>query len=387
MLDPLWFSARVASELGRLGWARLVGDRGGVPAHIHDVDARWLEHALSTRFPGTRVESLEVVGGDAGTTQRHRLSVRYAAGEDAGDAPTSLFAKVPPPAFAGQFFLHLFALGVNEARFYRDVRPGLPVAAPECFAARWNDAGRFVLILEDLAPARAEFSTVLDPTSLERAKAVASALATLHAAYWGDETARRWPWLPTPARSESNAAVERFVCERAHAPTMKRFADLLPESVRRGAARIHAERRALERYWARGPRTLIHGDPHIGNIYFVDGHPGFFDWQVVHYHQGVRDLAYFLILSLDTDVRREHERAIFRIYLERLRECGVPPGALDPDRLWDSYRSFSLYAYIGTSVTASLGGLQAQDIARTGLRRAATAVDDLDALALLDRLG
>ncbi len=385
VLDPIWFTARVVAEMGRLGWARVRRDRDGVPARLEDIAAPWLERALAERFPGVRIDRFDVVESSAGTTARHRLELRYAEDGRAPGAPTSLFAKVPP-GFGGQVFLNIFALGVSEVHFYRDVRPSLPVPAPDCFVARHDGSGGFVLLLENLETLGAEFSNVLDGVSVERAKAVATTLATLHAAYYDPELPRRFPWLVTTERATTYAASERFVCTRAHAPTMKRFAELLPESVRRGAARIHAERRALERYWASGPQCLIHGDPHAGNIYFVDGQPGFFDWQVVQRHQGIRDLAYFLVLSLETSVRRDHERSIVRHYLERLRDAGAPADALDPDRAWDFYRSFSLYAYIGTSVTASLGTLQDGPIARTGLRRAAAAVDDLDALALLGRI-
>lgn len=385
MLDPLRFTARVVSELGRLGWARMPRDRGGLPSSIDGVDAAWVEGALAARFPDARVARIEVIGGSSGTTERRRLAVHYAEGARPEGAPASLFAKVPPPGVVERLFGNLFALGSTEVGFYRDVRSGLPVRAPECFAARSDAAGEFALLLGDLHAEGAAFPTLIDPVTVEEAKAVATTLATLHATYWGPEVAERLRWLRTPARA-SNEAVERFVCASAHRPTMKRFPELLPESVRRGAKRVHAERRALERYWASGPLTLIHGDPHVGNIYFTDGVPGLLDWQVAQHHQGIRDLAYFMILSLDTELRREHEGAVFRIYLERLHECGVRPTEAAPERLWELYRSFSLYAYMGTSVTATMSGLQSAAIATTGLRRAAAAVDDLDSLTLLDRL-
>jgi len=137
---------------------------------------------------------------------------------------------------------------------------------------------------------------------------------------------------------------------------------------------------------AEGPRTLIHGDSHVGNAYFDEGEAGFFDWQVTQHHQGIRDVAYFLTLSLDTDLQRAHERALFERYWRRLHDSGVSKGDANPDWLWERYRSFSLYTYIGASVTTTMSDLQPEDIARTGLRRAAVAVDDLDALDLLDRI-
>ena len=153
-----------------------------------------------------------------------------------------------------------------------------------------------------------------------------------------------------------------------------------------GASVIHAKRPALERYWAAGPLTMIHGDSHVGNAYFVGREAGFFDWQVTQWHQGVRDLAYFLVLSVDIELRRLHERELFERYCERLIEGGARRSDIDSDWLFERYRSFSLYAYMGASVTATMSELQPEALARLGLRRAATAVDDLDALSILRRL-
>jgi hypothetical protein len=122
-------------------------------------------------------------------------------------------------------------------------------------------------------------------------------------------------------------------------------------------------------------------------MYFVGGEAGFFDWQVLRYHQGIRDVAYFVILSLDTGFRRAHERDLVELYVRRLREDGVLSTDVDPDQTWERYRSFALYAYLATSVTAAMSDLQPADIAELGLKRAATAVDDLESLRLLDRIG
>ena len=59
-------------------------------------------------------------------------------------------------------------------------------------------------------------------------------------------------------------------------------------------------------------------------------------------HQGIRDLAYFVVLSLDTEVRRTHERDLVRLYQETLRDCAVSDEDIDPEQAWEHYRSFSL---------------------------------------------
>jgi len=385
-LDALRFTGRVAGELGRIARSSVFAGPEGIPRSIEAIDLGWINDALSERLPGVSVSDIDILGGDSGTTERRRVGLVYAQDGRQAGAPESIFVKFRPPGLTERLFGNILALGANEVGFYRDIAGDVPIRTPECYCARDSGGGEFVLVLEDLTSQGAEFRTISDSISLGEAEAVVSALARLHAAFWEPfPLAVRFPWLRSPDRNP-NAAIERFVCASAHRPTLSRFSHLLPSSLRRGAHEIHKKRKALEHYWADGPLTLIHGDPHLGNLYFVDGEPGFFDWQVLQRHQGIRDLAYFVVLSLDTEVRRTHERDLVRLYRETLRDRGVSNEDLDPDKAWERYRSFSLYAYLGTSVTTAMSDLQPKHIAELGLKRAATAVDDLDALALLEPL-
>jgi aminoglycoside phosphotransferase (APT) family kinase protein len=382
MLDALRFAGRLGAELGRIALGRLVPGADAVPRTVEDVDARWIARALSGRFPEASVAGVRTLSEDRGTTARRRVAVEYTRGDAASGAPASVFVKVRPPRLTEQLFGRLFNLGATEVSFYRDARPVLPIRAPDCYAAQLGKGGEFAIMLEDLDRDGVELATIADEVSLSRAEAVVDALAALHATFWGEP---RFAWLRTGA-ANPNSAVERFICARAHRPTLARFSHLLPERLRERAHRIHAERRALERYWADAPSTLVHGDAHVGNMFFEHGEAGLFDWQVTQHHQGIRDVAYFMVLSLETELRRVHERDLIRHYQERLLSLGVPTIEASFDRLWEHYRSFSLYAYIATSVTATMSDLQPAHIAELGLRRAAVAVDDLDALHLLDRI-
>ena len=381
--DGLRFGSRVGSELVRLGWGALRPVASNVPSTLDQVDAQWVEGVLRVRFPKARVSEICTLGGSSGTTDRRRIEIVYRS--PVAGAPSSLFIKLRPRGLVERVFGNVFALGATEVGFYRDVWPTVSTLAPSCFSATTGPAGGFSLVLEDIEARGAWFPTLTDPMSPTRAEAVVSALASLHAAYWRRDSVARFAWLRTRG-DDANAAVERFVCRAAHRPTMRRFPHLLPFAVRQGAIRIHAMRPALERYWAREPLTLIHGDPHAGNTYFLEDRAGLFDWQVVQRNQGIRDIAYFLVLSLDTEVRRSRERELVRLYLETLGEHGVPSADLSFDITWERYRSFSLYTYMGASVASAMTDLQPAHITQLGLRRAANAVDDLDALRLLERL-
>ncbi len=382
MLDGLRVGVRVASELGRLGLGRVLPASDAVPATLDDVDAPWLGGVLGSCFAGARVRAVRTLSEDSGTTARRRVAVEYAPGARPEGAPESVFVKVRPPRLAEELFGRIFELGSTEVAFYRHARPRLEVRAPEVYAARLDRNGSYALVLEDLGAKGVVLKTIADVVTLAEAESVVDALARLHVSFSGG-TELHWFRRAGDTR---NAAVERFVCQRAHRPTLDRFSELLPASVRAGASAIHAKRPALERYWAEGPLTMIHGDSHVGNAYFVGAQAGFFDWQVAQYHQGVRDLAYFLVLSLDIELRRRHERTLFGRYCEKLIEYGTPRTDVDLEWLFERYRSFSLYAYMGASVTATMSDLQPETVARLGLHRSATAVDDLDALGLLRRL-
>jgi len=158
----------------------------------------------------------------------------------------------------------------------------------------------------------------------------------------------------------------------------------VPAELRAAAARVAAARDRLEDAWARGPQTLLHGDAHIGNLYFLPDAVGFLDWQVVQRGQGMRDVSYFLINSVPTALRREEQRNLIGLYLATLAEHGVAAPAFD--LAWEQYRLHAFYTWIGAAVTAAATTLQAASIARAGLARSCTALIDLDSLTALDAL-
>jgi hypothetical protein len=56
---------------------------------------------------------------------------------------------------------------------------------------------------------------------------------------------------------------------------------------------------------------------------------------------------------------------------------------LDPDELWDRYRTGALDAFVAALITAGMGGMQAEGIAIEGLRRSVAALGDLGTVSLL----
>lgn len=120
---------------------------------------------------------------------------------------------------------------------------------------------------------------------------------------------------------------------------------------------------------------------HPGNIYFRDGRAGLLDWQAVRRGHPSRELAYTLITSLTPEDRTKAQRDLLDAYRSALAAAGGPE--LDSDDFWLRYRQGALYAYVATLITAGMGGMQVDDIALEGLRRAVAAIDELETIAAL----
>jgi hypothetical protein len=369
-----------AGLLREAGWLALDGLASRAGGRGDPVGPAWLTDILAARFPGVRVGAVHPLGGDSGTTDRVRLAVTY---DDAGSGPTppgSLFVKRPPARPATRLFVNLLRLGATEVRFYCELAADVPIEVPAVLHAAADGGGRrFVLVLEDLAARAARFTDVSQPLGVDAACAVVRSLARLHAAFW--ESARfdtDLGWLTR--RGED--PVGRCLSAVAVPPGLRRFADLVPPELHAAAGRITAARARLDAAWSDGPRTLVHGDAHAGNLYFLpDDGVGFLDWQVVQAGQGMRDVTYFLVQSLPTDLRRRYERRLVELYLGTLSEHGV--AAPGPDVAWRQHRLHALYAWIAAVVTAAAATLQSEAIVRTGLARTSAAVLELDSLALV----
>ncbi len=376
LLAGVWREAiRLARERGRT--------TEDLPRRAAAVTPEWLSTALKAAYPGVRVGSLTALASDAGITDRARLAIKYTEAGDGGPPPLSLFIKASPTDVKTQLFVNLLRLGLNELRFYREIAPQLTIERPRAFhAAGPTSAQRFTLVLEDLAARGARFLDAAGALTLDQARTTVRTLGRLHAQFWASPRFDAdLAWLRAPDRNPL-AAVERGLCALALRPALRRTGDLVPPPLRAAAGRIVAARPRLERAWARGPRTLLHGDAHVGNMYWLGNAVGLLDWQVVQCGQGMRDVTYFLTTSVPTELRRAHERDLIADYRAVLRDHGTHPP--DADEAWSQYRLHALYAWIATVVTTAAATLQAEPIARSGLARTSAAVVDLESVAALD---
>jgi hypothetical protein len=270
-------------------------------------------------------------------------------------------------------------LGRQEVAFYRDVRAGVPVAAPRCYAARFDPtSARFALVLEDLEARGCRFGDITKPCSAEDADAVVTALARMHAGFWeSPRFGRDLAWVHSQPDDPNAGLVARLI-KRSIKHVEQAHADLMPEDVRRQGRAVIERRPDLDARLGRGPLTLLHGDTHVGNMAFDGAEPVFFDWQVLRRGPGMRDVAYFMVTSLPVETRRAHEEQLVRSYVGALKAGGVD---LSFDDAWHRYRLHAVDPWIASVVTVAAGGLQAAHIATLGLERSLAALADLDTFA------
>jgi hypothetical protein len=376
----------------QLGWNALesaIGRvrAGAIPGGVGDVTPAWLTRALQPCAEGVVVSRVDAVGLASGTTERARLMLRFEGPGRRADLPDAMFVKLAPRDLRTRLFVGLLGLGRSEVAFYRTAREGLPVRAPRVyFAAAARRGARFVLLLEDLVASGCRFADITTPSDPERAGAVMRGLARLHARHW--ESPRLHGDLAWSRGSPQDPIfrIGRFLSDLSLRPALSRFGELVPVELQGAAGFVSRHRLALEAYWARPPLTLIHGDAHLGNLFFDGPEVGFLDWQVAQRGQGLRDVTYFLTNSLSVETRRAHGEELIRVYLAALAEAGAPPVPFS--LAWEQHRLHALYTWISCIVTAAAATLQREAVVRAGLERSSAAVMDLDSLgALRDRVG
>ncbi len=355
-------AAHLGRGVQRIATDGVVGRVRSFPRTIADLDASYLSGMM-----GRTVTSVEVIGGDAGTSSRARLAL---TGQD---VPESVFVKMPAKTAATRLIGELGRLAETETRFYSQLSPEL-TGVPKSYGSAFDPlTGRFVLVLEDLAVDTCEFPDTLHPLDKDQAGLIVELLARLHATFWG----RVPSWLYTASADSASLLTGTLLKTSA-----RRIAEKTDLPVEKGRF-IDDNYRAVARLIDAPPHTVTHGDAHPGNVYFRNGSAGLLDWQAVRRGHPSRELAYTLVTSMTTADRQAGERDLLDHYCRVLAAAGGPH--LDRDELWDRYRKAALYAYVAALITAGMGGMQAESIAMEGLTRAVAALDDLDTVSLIEK--
>jgi aminoglycoside/choline kinase family phosphotransferase len=344
-----------------------------LPLDVDDLTAEFFSAAL-----GAEVTAATLLDRHSGTTGRAHVAL-----EGDGGIPATVFVKLAPFDERQREFVAMVGMGVTEARFYRDLAHEVPVRVPRAWFAD-TDGERYVMVFEDLAANGCRFPSPDDDDIAERALDIVEQLALLHAQYWesprftgaGDLT-----WLAPRGTGDARGGA-KFV-----QMAVDNLGDRFDDSFHRIADIYLAHTRDIVRLWNQGPRTLVHGDPHLGNLFVDDragGRTGFLDWAVIGASPGMRDVAYVLSNSVPSGIRGAHDRAWIMRYCELLAERGV---TLSFDDAWRQYRLFAVYSWVAAASTAGMGAKwQPLHVGLGGTHRATAACTQLGSVDLLEEL-
>ena len=350
-----------------------------IPDQSDQIDPGWLTAVLADRYPGVDVAAVEITESHEVTNSHAMLAVTYRA--DAG-APPTMFAKMPPRDLTRRSSIIETGMGLREARFYQQLAPGLDLRVPEAHAIAHDEDGRFVLLLEDLRAADCGISD--GPTGVEPdSTAVAlEELARMHLRFEDPDRRRaEAAWVPA---IKPGGDYGKVLLREALATHRDRLSEPFA-----AISQVYIDRvEALHSAWTTGPHTVVHGDPHVGNLFDDHGHTGFLDWGIINVNTPLRDVSYFLTMSLTVDDRRTHERDLLGHWLGVWNASADHP--IDADEAWLRHRIHAAYCVPASCqiVTFPEGISERRRIfSEAFLARAEAAIADLDALGALGEVG
>jgi hypothetical protein len=304
-----------------------------LPATPDDIDADWLTDALAERHPDARVADVEVVEVNEVTNTHARLRLSY---HQSGGAPQAMFCKLLPLDPSRRESIARTGMGQREALFYRSLASSLRMRVPAAYVARHDEHdGSFVVLIEDLGATGCTVSDGTRGVSPDAAARALDDLADLHLRF--QDAARRDAqagWVP---RMTGDSSYGKILLRHGLTHHRDRLSADFAE-----IAELYIERSAdLQALWRAGPATVIHGDPHIGNLFDDHGRTGFLDWGIINVSTPMRDVSYLLTMSLSIDDRRRHERDLLRHYLEVWAAGGGTP--IGFDEAWLTHRVHAAY--------------------------------------------
>jgi Phosphotransferase enzyme family len=304
-----------------------------------DVTAPWLS---------------SVLGGDVGPITSERIGdghigVNIRISMPAADAalPRSVVVKLPATDEVSLTTAAMLRHYERETRFYTELASTVDIRVPACLHGEWDAATNdFVLVLEDMAPARQ--GDQLTGCSLDQARDAVRELAKLHGPRWDDPTLFDIDWIERDRGEESASSLAAM------------WQMFFPGFAGTYRSHLTDEEFALaERFggviaqWRggrSGPKSITHGDYRLDNMLFATPEGGppvtVVDWQTPAHGDPITDLSYFIGAGLLPPDRRAHERELVAVYLEALGGYGVE---LDDAWVWEQYRR---EAFAGLTVAA-----------------------------------
>jgi hypothetical protein len=232
----------------------------------------------------------------------------------------------------------------TESRVYSQLHSEFKsnaIHTPDCYGV-FNDerTSTFGVLLEDLSLRGSRgvaFPNALSTLTIPEIKSILSNLARLHSRYWNSPRLKEsgdLAWLPTHLSGGMQPVFHAIglglITDQVRRHSFK--ADLIAP-LNRSVKDLYRAVEVCQLLLSSDPPTVLHGDCHVANTFLY--HPktsndltnsqadqiqgGLFDFQLSLQGSFMHDVAYIIITSLHTSVRREEERELIRYYLTELK--------------------------------------------------------------------
>ena len=327
-----------------------------IPDRADLLTAEWLTEALRSggvisAASVTSFESEPLGEGEGFVGDLVRVTLHYDQQEDG--APSTLVAKFPTAVAENRALGDMFDLYNREIRFYDELAGDVPVRKPRCYygdmdpapattglirgvlrllptalvlrlmepLGRAGGTRRYVLLLEDMAPARV--GDQVAGCSVEDAKLALRHLAAVHARFWDSPRLDKIEWIDP---LNQDARIAQALYGRSLPGAIEQFQQLLtPRSLEIGDWLLEHGVELMDRLSA-PPRTLLHGDYRLDNLFFGDGKTPdplcVLDWQIAGKGSALYDVAYFIGWSINAEDKGA-TGDLLRAYHSALVEHGV----------------------------------------------------------------
>jgi hypothetical protein len=349
-----------------------------LPVDTAGITPDWLTDALSARYPGVRVASVDVLHERGSTNHHVSLGITY---DERAGLPDTMFAKMASLDEAHRIAIGSTGMGTREARFYDELAPSLDMRIPTSYFAAAGDDGAFLILLEDLAATNCAISDGTWGIPADLAAGALTDLARLHVRFQdADRLAAVRPWVT--ASSAMSSEFTRPLLQMV----IDENADVLSPAYIAVAEMYIADSDAIIALWDQGPHTLIHGDTHIGNLFIDKDRVGFLDWGLLNISTPMRDVSYFLTMSMLAAERRKHEGDLLQHYLDERRSLGGTE--ISVDDAWQAHRVHTAYTVLASflSLVPPYNGEDQREFSDAFRNRAITALDDLETVPALQKL-
>jgi hypothetical protein len=316
-----------------------------LPTTMDDVNAQWLGHIMSYKYPGVAARTMETVELLNSHTTKWRVKVDWNEAGMAAGLPANLCMKAN---WSGSFNnVDIHAL---EARFYHFMVHDMKVPTAKCYYADWDDNGtaRGFIVLEDLVQRGGQFGHSTNASGVDMIMDNLQGLARLHGSLWGSDkiSPANAPWLQTqmdtPVDSDQVRIMWQWIALNLEDPAFCAVAPKHyladPRKVERAFDRLGQIERALTT-----AHCIVLGDCHQGNTYILPGGDRLWlDWQLVRRGRPWRDLTYFVVGALTIEERRHHHKDMVRQYREHLIATGAQ-GVPSFEDAWEQTRLWVMY--------------------------------------------